>query len=277
MERTALAVYDNLENTKNFPDHKRMFPPQSKHFVCFDKLNYNVPIIFGLNPPTTAVAKSNLNDFLYATLMMKMLLEKYQDLQVSARVLLSSHKPARVKTAANDDPRPEGFIGQTMKQLSGKMPPIYQTRQNLDHAGRRAMWRVPAITKYPYGGNYTLDQKSLAAMAAHEKTIGSDYQQLAHLTAPARGAMFAVMPLSVQGSIRSEGIGRAVSLSGNADSLNASGRALNNYSDHSDLPWVIQLLTDAMDYATNNQGEALIFLFVILGFVGFLACFGRRV
>ncbi len=194
-DATALAVYDNLENAEGFRDQKRKFPPHSSHFVSFDKLDYNLPIIFGLNSTTGEAVKEKLNDFLYANLMMKMLLEKYQNLQKNARELISNRMPTSKKNTAGSTSQPRNRTGQTLEPSSGKRPPIYQTRQDLNHASRRAMWRAPAIANYAYGGSHTLQKsniESLASLTAHEKTIGRDHQELAHLSTAERGAILAV-------------------------------------------------------------------------------------
>ena len=276
-EEQALAVYDNLKNALSVRVLK--FPPHSKNFVSFDKLDYNFPIIIGLNPPRGKVAEENLNDFLYANLMTKILLEEYQELQESAKKFLSRQAPVSPVDTANRSLRPLNRTGRRIEQPSGKMPPIYQTKQNLDHASRRAMWRAPSIAGSSYGGSHILQKSnagSLASLVAQEKTISPDYHKLAHLSAAARGAILAIKSPIMDGERNSKRLGEQFSIGGNTTSLNRSGRALNDHGDHSQLPWVIQMLYATMDYVSNNGKEALFFLFMILGLVGLTTCLGRR-
>ena len=266
-EASALAVYENLKNTLSFRVQK--FPPYSKNFVCFDKLDYNFPIIIGLNPPRGKVVEENLNDFLYANLKIKMLLEEYQELQESARKFLSRQMPTSQVDTADRSLRPP----------SGKMSSIYQTKQNLDHASRRAIWRAPSIAGSPYGGSHILQNSntgSLASLVAQEKTIGPDYHKLEHLSAAERGAILAVNPSTMDGERNSQLQGEQFSIGGGKTSLNIPGRAISDYSDHSQLPWIIQMLTAAMGFLSNNGKEVLFFMFMILGLVGLTAGLGRR-
>ena len=238
-----------------------------------------MPIIFGLNSTTGEAVKEKLNDFLYANLMMKMLLEKYQNLQKNARELLSNRMPTSKKNTAGSTSQPRNRTGQTLEPSSGKRPPIYQTRQDLNHASRRAMWRAPAISNYANGGSHTLQKsniESLASLTAHEKTKGRGHQELAHLSTAERGAILAVRPQSVQGERGSQSIGEPVSLMGGIDALNKPGRVLNDYGEKSQQPWVIRMLTNAMGYATNNGIETIFFLIMILGLVAFTTSLGRR-
>lgn len=287
-EASALAVYENVKNA--FSSRRQQFPPHSKHFVCFDKLDYNLPIIVGLYPPRGKFAEENLNDFLYSNLMTKMLLDKYLTLQENTRKLISGKPPANRVDTVNTSRRPITPIGRHTEepqsridrpaaQPSGILPAIHQAKQNLDIENKRAMWRASSIGGSTHIGSHILWQsnsRSLAALVSQVKTTAPDYHNPTNLSDAARGAMLAVKSQTIGRERNSNRPQEHSSMREGATSIDVSGRTTEDYSDHSQSRWVINIFTAAMEYVSNNKKSALFFGSIILGFVGFMSCLGRR-